>query len=221
MFTRVGASTHPDLGADDPADPVRALPAEVRDHHAGADHRIVRRARAVLELPAVHVPVQHLHLLAAGALDVAPGRLPPQAGRARLRRRHGRAHVGRLRGAGRRDGPRPAQDAPERRSAHAGEHPVRDPRDRHAVVRLVRVQRRLGAGGVGPGGDGVRDHEHGVGGRGARLDLLRPDARPEAVGARRLRRRGRRARGDHARGRLRQHRREHLHRHRARASSRT
>jgi hypothetical protein len=67
--------------------------------------------------------------------------------------------------------------------------------------------------GVGPGRDGVRHHEYGVGVRGARVDLLRPDAGRETVGARRLRRRGRRARGDHTRRRLRQHRREHLHRH--------
>ena len=30
-------------------------------------------------------------------------------------------------------------------ATHAGEHPVRDPRHRHAVVRLVRLQRRIGA----------------------------------------------------------------------------
>ena len=86
---------------------------------------------------------------------------------------------------------------------HAGEHPVRDSRHRHAVVRLVRLQRRLGAGGVGPGGDGVRDDQHRVGVGGAGVDLLRLDARPEAVGARRLRRRGGRPGRDHAGGRLR------------------
>ena len=31
------------------------------------------------------------------------------------------------------------------------------------MVRVVRVQRRIGAVGVGSGGDGVRDDEHGIG----------------------------------------------------------
>ena len=85
----------------------------------------------------------------------------------------------------------------------AGQHPVRHSRHRPAVVRLVRLQRRIGAGGLGTGGDGVRDDQHRVGVGGARVDLLRPDARPEAVGARRVRRRGRRPGRHHAGGRLR------------------
>ena len=63
--------------------------------------------------------------------------------------------------------------------------PVRDPRHRHAVVRLVRLQRRLGAVGVGPGGDGVRDDQHRVGGRGAGwifFDGMRGH-KPSALGA--------------------------------------
>ena len=95
MFTRVGAATHPGSRADDSAGPVRAVSAEVRDHHAGAHHRLVRRARALHELPALHGALQPVHLRAARALDLASRRLPAQAGRARLRRRHGRAHVGR------------------------------------------------------------------------------------------------------------------------------
>ena len=46
MFDGVGGATHPGAVADDSAAAVRAVPAEVRDHHAGADHRVVRRARA-------------------------------------------------------------------------------------------------------------------------------------------------------------------------------
>ena len=53
-----------------------------------------------------------------------------------------------LRGAGRRDRARPAPDRIADGGAHvAGEHPVRAARHRHAVVRLVRLQRRLGARG--------------------------------------------------------------------------
>ena len=199
--------------SDDSARRVRAVPAEVRDHHAGADHRIVCRARPVLQLPAVHVPVQHLHLLAAGALDVAPGRLPAQAGRARLRGRNRGAHVGGLCRVGGGHRARPARCASGRRVAHAGQHPLRDPRHGPAVVRVVWLQRRIGALGIGSGGHGVRDDEHGVGVGGAGLDLLRPDARPEAVSPRRVRRGGGRAGRDHACGRLRHDRGEHLHRH--------
>ncbi len=55
---------------------------------------------------------------AAGALDVAPRRVPPQVGRAGLRRRHGGPHVGGLRGAGRGDDPGPAQEPPGQGAAH-------------------------------------------------------------------------------------------------------
>ena len=44
----------------------------------------------------VHVPVQPVHLRAAGPLDLAPRRVPAPVGRARFRRRHGRPHVGRV-----------------------------------------------------------------------------------------------------------------------------
>lgn len=59
-----------------------ALSIEVCHHHAGTDHRIVRGAGAIHELPPFHVSVQRLHLFAARALDVAPGRVPAQDGRA-------------------------------------------------------------------------------------------------------------------------------------------
>ena len=76
------------------------------------------------------VPLQPVHLRAAGALDVAPGGLPAQVGRARLRGRHGRPHVGRLRGAGGRDAAGPPQESRSEGSAHAGQHPVRAARHR-------------------------------------------------------------------------------------------
>ena len=118
MFDGVGEATHPTLCADDPAAGLRDVPAQVRDHHAGADHGLVRRAGPVLVVPAVHGPVQPVHLLPAGALDLAPGRVPLQVGREGLRRRDGRAHVGRLGGAGRGDDPGPAQEPPRQGGAH-------------------------------------------------------------------------------------------------------
>ena len=120
----------------------------------------------------------------AGAHDLAPGRPPAELGRPRLRRRDGRAHVGRVRGAGRGDDPRPPQEPRRPRGARAGEHPVRAARDRDALVRLVRLQRRLGPGGQRYGGRRLRHHQHGVGRGDARLDLLRLDERQEALGDR-------------------------------------
>ena len=39
MFDGVGEATHQGVCADDPADGLRDVPAQVRDHHAGPDHR--------------------------------------------------------------------------------------------------------------------------------------------------------------------------------------
>ena len=74
MFDGVGEATHAKLVADDPAAGLRDVPAQVRDHHAGADHGLVRRAGAVLVVPAVHGAVQPVHLRSAGALDLASRR---------------------------------------------------------------------------------------------------------------------------------------------------
>ena len=95
MFRHVGTATHPDAGTDDSARHLRAVPSEVRDHHAGADHRIVRRARAVLGGRDVHRALQPDHLLPAGARDVASAGFSPPVGRARLRGRHGGPYLGR------------------------------------------------------------------------------------------------------------------------------
>ena len=146
MFRGVGEATRPAPVADDPAAAVRAVPAEVRDHHAGADHRRVRRAGAVLGLPAlrllfslfIYAPLAHWtwhpdgFLRQWGVLDFAGGTVV-----------HMSAGLGR---AGRRAGAGPPPEPHRRRGAHAGEHPVRAARHRHAVVRLVRLQRRLRAG---------------------------------------------------------------------------
>ena len=121
---------------------VRGLPADVRDHHPRADQRCARRPGEVHRLGAVHRPVGHRRLLPRRPLGVGRGRLALRAGRHRLRRRHRRAHQRRCRGA-RRD--------PRRRQAHrlqegpdaAAQPAPGDARRRPAVVRLVRLQRRL------------------------------------------------------------------------------
>ena len=103
----------------------------------------------------------------------------------------------------------------------AGEHPVRDPGDRDALVRLVRLQRRLGAGGERVGEPGLRDDQHGVGLGDAGLALLRLAPGQEALGDGGLHRRGGRPGGDHPGGRLRHGPREPLHRPRRPAWSAT
>ena len=213
MFSGVGGATASRPVADDPAAGLRDVPAEVRDHHAGADHRLVRRAGAVLGLPAVHgacsassstAPLAHwtwhpdgfLHKW--GVLDFAGGTVVHMsagfaalAGAMVLGRR--KTHMPR-RGARRRPTSRSCCSAPAC-SGSAG--------SASTPARRSRRQRH--------GGDRLRDDQHGVGRGDARLDLLRLDARQQALGARRLHRRRRRPGGDHAGGRLR-------HR-RARASS--
>ena len=52
------------------------LPADVRDHHAGADRRRVRRAHEVLGHALVHRPVGDLRLFADRALGLGTGRHP-------------------------------------------------------------------------------------------------------------------------------------------------
>ena len=101
--------------ADDPASRLLDVPAQVRDHHAGADHRLVCRAGTVLGLPLVHSPLQPIHLLSAGALDLAsPGNLL-QVGGEGLCRWDRRTHVGRAGGPGRCDLAGPAQEPPGQR----------------------------------------------------------------------------------------------------------
>ena len=179
MFTRVGALTHPDLAPTIPLILFALFqlkfaiitPALI----TGSFAERVRFSSYLLFMCLfsifIYSPLAHwtwhpdgfLHKL--GVLDFAGGTVVHM--------------IGRLRRAGRRDGRSAAGTTHMSGEAHdAGEHPVRDPRHRHAVVRLVRLQRGLGALGVGPGGDGVRDDEHGVGVGGAGLDLLRRHARP-------------------------------------------
>ena len=87
----------------------------------------------------------HPRLLPGRPLGVQPRRLAVRAGRARLRRRHRRPHQRRHRGPG--PGPRARQAQGLARGGHATPRPAVDAhRHRHPVVRLVRLQRRLGPG---------------------------------------------------------------------------
>ena len=61
-------STH--YADDDPASGVHAVPDDVRHHHAGADHRRLRRAHEVHGVPAVHRAVGDVRLRPAGPLGV-------------------------------------------------------------------------------------------------------------------------------------------------------
>ena len=105
-----------DAHRDDPGVGVRDLPAHVRDHHPGADRRRLRRAHEVLRDAAVHRALVHVRLPADGAHGVERRRRADVGlGRARLRRRHGRAHQRGHRGSGRLPRARQAQGLSARR----------------------------------------------------------------------------------------------------------
>ena len=61
-------------GADDPRDRLFDVPADLRDHHRGADRGLVRGAHEVLGHALVHRPVGDLRLFADRALGVGTGR---------------------------------------------------------------------------------------------------------------------------------------------------
>ena len=72
---------------------VHGVPDDVRDHHAGADHRRDRRPHAVRGVGVVRRRCGSIARLRAGrALGVLAGGLAVRARRARLRGRHRRAH---------------------------------------------------------------------------------------------------------------------------------
>ena len=134
-------------------------------------------------------------------------------GRARLRRRHGRAHQRRHRGPGLRAGP--GQAGRLRQGSDAAAQPDADP-DRciAAVGGLVRVQRRFGGRLQRPCRHGdVRDpvrHRRGC----ARVDVHRVDGQGQALGPGHRVGCGRRAGRDHAGVGLRRSVRSAGHRHR-------
>ena len=63
------------LRRHDSASGLHAVPDDVRRHHAGPDHRRVRRAQEVLDLHRLHPAVGHVRLRPARALGVGRGRL--------------------------------------------------------------------------------------------------------------------------------------------------
>ena len=119
------------------------LPADVRGHHAGAHHRRLRRAQALRRLRALHDPLVDPRLLAAGPLGLGAGGWLFElgaldfAGGTVVHITSGVSAlvvalvIGRRVANGERHGAaRRADDRPRRRPP---------------VVRLVRLQRRLGA----------------------------------------------------------------------------
>ena len=69
---------------------VRRLPDDVRGHHARAHLGRLRRAHEVQRVRGVHPPLVDARLRSGRALGVGRRRVALQAGRARLRGRHGR-----------------------------------------------------------------------------------------------------------------------------------
>ena len=176
------------------------VPRHVRRHHPGADLGRGRRPHEVRRLgdlrPGVAAPGLRPRV------QVGLRRLARAARLARLRRRHRDPRQRRHRGAGGGARARQAQGLAGR-GPPAPLHAARHAGHRHPVVRLVRLQRRLGPGRQRHGHPGVHQHlprrrrgRPGVGGR--RADPGRPLHQPR----RRLRHR-RRAGGHHPRRRLR------------------
>ena len=131
-------------GADHPRDRLLDVPADLRDHHRGADRRLVRRAHEVFRHAVVHRAVGDLRLFADRALGLGTGRHLQRRQRrglgqgARLRRRHGGARQFRHR---RPDGGAHARQA--QGHGAAAQHGLHPDRRFAAVGRLVRLQCRL------------------------------------------------------------------------------
>ncbi len=174
------------LCGDDPAPGVHDFPGDVRGHHAGLDHRGVRRADEVLRVPALHAALGDAGLRPGLPLGLGSRRLAAQHGRAGFRGRDGGAHHrGRL-GAGDGAGDRPAERI-QRRSQSAAQ-PAADGAGRGpAVVRLVRVQRRQRAVRRRAGRQRLRGHEHRRRGRGPELGVYGLGVEREADDVRRRR----------------------------------
>ena len=127
----------------------RRLPGDVRHHHRRADQRRHRRPRAVRHLAGLLRPLGHPGLRPDRARGL--GRRVPLRRRQdrrvavhpdRLRRWHRRAHqrrYGRLHARADRRQAEGLRQGPD----EAAQPAVRDARRRPAVVRLVRLQRRL------------------------------------------------------------------------------
>ena len=189
------------LRGDDPAPGARDVPGDVRDHHPSPHLGRDRGAHAFPCLRRVHPALGYLRLRPAGALGLGGRRVAAEARCARLRGRHGGAHQRRRLRPGGRAHARAAQrlqTRPDRAAQRAAGALGRGT----PVVRLVRLQCRLGARRERPGGAGVHKHQHGRRGGAHHLGVPRPGAHGQGHG----RRCGDRARGrprrDHARRRL-------------------
>ena len=165
----------------------------------------------------IYAPVAHWVFDGYGWLNrsSATGR---QVLRGRLRRRNRCPYQRGCRGSGHgaraRQAPRLATGEDARQ-----QHPVRHARRRPAVVRLVRIQCRIGADRRQPCVLRLGQHEHGDSDGVARLDHRGEAALREVHGSRRRVRRGRRTGGDHPLRGLRQPDRVDLHRSVRRQSS--
>ena len=130
-----------ELRQDHSRDRSSCVPDDLRHHHAGADHRRLRRAHEVLGHAVVHGAVVADRLLRRSPTGCGAA-ASSATGRARLRRRHRGAHqrrrrrpglrlvLGKRKGYGARTWRRTTWSTGDRRLA--------------AVGRLVRLQRRLG-----------------------------------------------------------------------------
>ena len=156
-------------GEDDSGSPVHALPDDLCDYHGGAGGGLGRRPDAVLGLSAVLDRLVHVRLRSARALGLGR-RLSRRHGRAGFCRRPRRASQRRGRRPGRGQGDGPAPRLWHRKSV-AVRSVARGGRHRTVVGRLVRLQRRIGAGREFARGDG--DHRHASGGLRRRADLGR------------------------------------------------
>ena len=129
----------------------------------GADLRRGRRPDEVRRVDRLRRPVGDPRLLPGRALGLRPGGPTPAAGSStsygadRLRRRHRRPHQRRHRRPRAGDRPRQAHRLAEEPDAPA-QPAVRHARRRPAVVRLVRLQRRLGPRGEQRGCGRVHQH---------------------------------------------------------------
>ena len=74
-FNNVGLDPSTVYATDDPVRAVRGVPADVRGHHPGPDHRRLRRAQAVRRLRALHHPLVRPRLLPDRSLGLVGRRL--------------------------------------------------------------------------------------------------------------------------------------------------
>ena len=154
----------------------------------GADHRGVGRPHEVRRLGGVPRRLADPGLLPGRPLGLQPQRVAVRARRPRLRRRHRRPHQRRDRRPGPRHRAREAEGLAGGGDA-APRAAVDDDRRRHPVVRVVRLQRRIGPGRQQHRRHRLREHQH----RGGGGDALVADRSRSSSGVTPRRWAGRRA----------------------------